>query len=55
MDERYAGWKQQGAAAMLKGDRTLAEISDWVLAEGINPQPRSGRQEYLENLVNRFV
>ncbi|QYO76900.1 xylose isomerase [Devosia salina] len=55
MDERYAGWNQPGAAAMLKGDRTLEQISDWVLAENINPQPRSGRQEYLENLVNRFV
>ena len=55
MDERYAGWNQPGAAAMLKGDRTLEQISDWVLAENINPKPRSGRQEYLENLVNRFV
>ena len=55
LDERYAGWKQKGAAAMLAGERSLAEISDWVLAENINPQPRSGRQEYLENLVNRFV
>jgi xylose isomerase len=55
LDERYAGWQQKGAAAMLKGERTLAEIADWVDAENINPQPRSGRQEYLENLVNRFV
>ena len=55
LDERYAGWNQKGAAAMLKGERTLEQISDWVLAENINPQPRSGRQEYLENLVNRFV
>jgi xylose isomerase len=55
LDDRYAGWNQQGAAAMLKGERTLEQISDWVLAENINPQPKSGRQEYLENLVNRFV
>jgi xylose isomerase len=25
------------------------------MIEGINPQPRSGRQEYLKSLVNRFV
>jgi xylose isomerase len=55
LDDRYAGWNQQGAAAMLKGERTLEEIAAWVEAENINPQPRSGRQEYLENLVNRFV
>jgi xylose isomerase len=54
-EARYAGWKEQGAAAMLSGGRTLEQIAQWVDAENINPQPRSGQQEYLENLVNRFV
>jgi xylose isomerase len=40
---------------MLNGKRSLAEIAAWVEAENINPQPRSGQQEYLENLINRFV
>ncbi len=52
---RYAGWNEKGAAAMLAGERTLEQIAAWVEAENINPQPRSGQQEYLENLVNRFV
>jgi xylose isomerase len=55
LDQRYAGWKENGAAAMLSGERSLDEIAAWVEAENINPQPRSGQQEYLENLVNRFV
>jgi xylose isomerase len=54
-EERYAGWAEKGAAAMLKGERSLDQIAQWVAAENINPQPRSGQQEYLENLVNRFV
>jgi xylose isomerase len=54
-DARYAGWNEKGAAAMLKGDRTLEQIAQWVEADNINPEPRSGQQEYLENLVNRFV
>ncbi|WP_439599813.1 xylose isomerase [Devosia sp.] len=54
-DARYAGWNEKGAAAMLKGERTLEQIAQWVDAENINPEPRSGQQEYLENLVNRFV
>lgn len=54
-DARYAGWKEAGAAQMLKGERTLEQIAQWVEAENINPQPKSGQQEYLENLVNRFV
>ena len=55
LDERYAGWNGAEAQAMLKGERTLEEIAARVEAEGINPQPKSGRQEYLENLINRFV
>ena len=32
------------------------QFAEWVLlANNINPKPQSGRQEYLENLVNRFV
>ncbi|MEX0317380.1 MAG: xylose isomerase [Ruegeria sp.] len=51
--ERYAGWDTPEAQAMLTSD--LGTISDRVLAKGINPEPRSGRQEMLENYVNRFV
>ena len=53
--ERYAGWEAEGAKRMLAGDRSLGEIAAWVDAAGINPEPRSGRQEYLENVVNRYV
>jgi xylose isomerase len=55
LGERYAGWKEKGAAAMLSGGRTLEQIADWVVADNINPQPRSGQQELLENIVNRYV
>ncbi len=54
-EARYAGWNEKGAAAMLKGERTLEQIAQWVEADNISPQPRSGQQEYLENLVNRFI
>ncbi len=50
---RYAGWDTPAAQAMLKGG--LAEAAARVQAEGINPAPKSGRQERLENLWNRFV
>jgi xylose isomerase len=26
-----------------------------VVIKKIDPQPKSGRQEYLENIVNRYV
>ncbi|MFX6941386.1 xylose isomerase, partial [Acinetobacter baumannii] len=53
--DRYAGWQTPEGQAILKGERTLADIADRALAEGLNPQPKSGRQEYLESVVNRFV
>jgi xylose isomerase len=55
LEDRYAGWSQKGAQAMLNGKRTLEQIAAWVEKDNINPQPRSGQQEYLENLINRFV
>lgn len=54
-NERYAGWEQDGAQAMLAGKRSLDEIAQWVESADINPAPRSGRQELLENIVNRYV
>lgn len=50
---RYAGWETPAAKAMLGSD--LGSIAQRVLSEGINPEPRSGKQEILENYVNRFV
>lgn len=55
LDDRYAGWKAAEAQAMLKGERSLTDIAARVEKDSIDPQPRSGRQEYLENLINRFV
>lgn len=55
VEDRYAGWKSEESQAMLTGQRTLDDIAARVEADDINPQPRSGRQEYLENVVNRFV
>lgn len=50
---RYAGWDKPGNAAMLHTD--LDSLHARVLSEGLNPEPRSGRQERLENLWNRYV
>jgi len=55
LTDRYAGWDEREARAMLAGKRSLEQIAARVEKQNINPQPRSGRQEYLENLVNRFV
>ncbi|MGR3370484.1 MAG: xylose isomerase [Sagittula sp.] len=51
--ERYAGWDGAEAKGMLTSD--LATIAERVEAGGVTPEPRSGRQEILENIVNRYV
>jgi xylose isomerase len=54
LKERYAGWDRAEAAAMLAPGATLDGISARVATENIDPKPRSGRQEWLENLLNRY-
>ena len=55
VDARYAGWQTPEGQAILKGERSLDDLAARVEKENLNPQPRSGQQEYLENLINRFV
>jgi xylose isomerase len=53
--ERYRAWDGQEGQAMLLGRRSLAEIADRAEAAELDPQPRSGRQEALECLVNSYL
>ncbi|WGI23229.1 xylose isomerase [Amylibacter sp. IMCC11727] len=50
---RYAGWDTPAAQAMLNSD--FDAIFADVVAQDAGPKPKSGRQEILENLVNKFV
>lgn len=52
-DARYAGWDSAGGKALLTSD--LASIEALVRKDDMNPEPKSGRQERLENLVNRYL
>ncbi len=52
--ERYASWRSDFGQSLLAGGVSLAELHDRARAlPGTGPQPTSGRQELLENLVNR--
>jgi xylose isomerase len=51
---RYAGWDSQIGRAIEARGATLASVADLAVERQLNPKPVSGRQEYLENLVNRF-
>lgn len=55
VDARYAAWDGKEGKAILKGKRSLADLATRVEAAGVEPQPVSGRQEYLENLINSYL
>ena len=53
--DRYAGWQSPEAQNVLSGGSSLEALEAYVLNHGVNPKPRSGKQELLENVVNRYV
>ena len=52
LQARYAKWDFR-SARILKSD--LDTLSTHVMQNDINPTPVSGKQELLENYVNRFL
>ncbi len=50
---RYAGWDTDAGKTLMNCD--LDSIAESVLANKTNPEPISGRQERLENLVSRYL
>jgi xylose isomerase len=53
--DRYATWDDKLGKAILGGKRSLDDLASWVHKGKVEPQPRSGKQEYLEALVNSYI
>jgi xylose isomerase len=53
--ERYAGWAGELGTSITSGKATLDELERKVATGAIDPKPVSGRQELLENVVNRQI
>ncbi len=54
-DRRYEAWSSGLGADILKGGVSLEDLHARVEAGHLDPGPVSGRQEHLENLVNRVL
>jgi xylose isomerase len=54
-ERRYAGWTDALGADILGGGLSLADIEARVVGDEIEPTPRSGGQERLENIVNQRI
>jgi len=55
IDARYAGWKAPLGQHIIGGGMGLETLAEQVLAANRDTAPVSGRQEYLENLLNSYL
>jgi xylose isomerase len=53
--KRYGKWQEPQNQAMLAGKESLDKIAARVHKSGLDPQPKSGRQEYLEGILNSYI
>jgi xylose isomerase len=53
-ESRYKGWREPFGEEILQGRLDLAALSQRALGRDADVRPVSGRQEWFENLVNRF-
>jgi len=53
--DRYASYDSGYGKAIEKGKVGFRDLERLVLTKLGEPKPRSGRQEYLENLLNRYL
>lgn len=53
--ERYAGWDGVLGQKMMASDASLESIANMAAADSIDASHVSGRQEYLENLINQSI
>lgn len=55
VDQRYAKWDESFGQDILAGKHSLQDVAEYAIQHDLNPQPVSGRQERLENIVNGFI
>ena len=54
LQKRYAGWDTAFGKSIESGKATLEDMEAYTFRNG-DPEPRSGKQEYLENLLNEYI
>ncbi|HVZ99184.1 MAG TPA: xylose isomerase [Caulobacterales bacterium] len=55
VEERYAGWNGARGKLFFDKNATLETIADAAIKDDVNPVQKSGRQEYLENIVGKYA
>jgi len=53
--DRYRGWDDELGRRVMDTGTELSALADEALSTDLDPAPVSGRQEWLENEVNRVL
>jgi len=53
--QRYASWDSGIGAKIEAGKASFKDLEAYILKKGEAAPDTSGRQEYLENLLNEFI
>jgi xylose isomerase len=51
--ERYSGWSSDLGKKITAGELTLGSLADLATQKGLDPAPRSGKQELAESIIAR--
>jgi xylose isomerase len=55
IERRYSSWNDGIGAKIEAGGLTFVDLENYMLAKGDVPTRASGRQEMLENIINRYL
>ena len=55
INDRYSKWDSELGNLIHDKSTNLEILSDKVIKNNINPEPKSGQQELLENILNKYL
>ena len=55
MIERYSEWDKDLGKKIHDKDTDLDILHDLVIKNNLNPKAKSGQQEMLENIINKYL
>jgi len=53
--DRYSSWENELGNFIHDKNTSLANLHQTVINDNINPRPKSGQQELLENILNKYL
>ena len=55
IDQRYKDWKNDLGKTIYSKETSLETLNEIVIKNKLNPKNKSGQQEMLENIINKYL